>query len=295
MVTKKDMNKEKILLAGATGYLGGFVLTELIGSEYPTRVIVRNSSKLQNLSESVEIINAELTNPESLVNCCEGVGTVISTIGITRQKDGLTYMDVDYKANMNLLAEAIKSDVRKFIYVSVLNGEQMKQLKICEAKEKFVDELKNSGLEYVIVRPNGFFSDMSEFLSMAQAGRIYLFGNGELKVNPIHGEDLARLCVKAISGNEKEIRVGGPETLSQKEIAAIAFEVAGKKQKITFIPDWIRRLILSFAKTFTGSRTYGPIEFFMTVMATEMVAPELGSHTLKAFYQELKQKPAKPS
>ncbi len=295
MVTKKSTNKGKILLAGATGYLGGYVLTELIGREFQTRVIVRNSSKLQNLSESVEIVNAELTNPESLVNCCVGIDTVISTVGITRQKDGLTYMDVDYQANMNLLAEAIKSDIRKFIYVSVLNGEEMRHLKICEAKETFVDELKRSGLDYVIIRPNGFFSDMSEFFSMAQAGRIYLFGNGELKANPIHGEDLARLCVSAISGSETEIKAGGPETLSQNEIAAIAFEIAGKKQKIMFIPDWIRRLILSFVKTFTGSRTYGPIEFFMTVMATEMVAPEFGLHTLKAFYQELKQKTAKPA
>ena len=136
-------------------------------------------------------------------------------------------MDVDYQANKNLLEEAQKSGVRKFIYVSVLNGEKMKHLKICEAKEKFVDELKKSGLDYVVVRPNGFFSDMSEFFTMAQKGRIYLFGNGELRANPIHGGDLANRCIDAISGKENEIRVGGPETLSQNEIAAVAFDVAG--------------------------------------------------------------------
>ncbi|MFA5329422.1 MAG: SDR family oxidoreductase [Prolixibacteraceae bacterium] len=290
MTTKNDILSPKILLAGATGYLGGYVLTELIRQQFPTRVIARNTSKLKNLPESVEVLQARITHPDSLIDCCDSVDTVISTVGITRQKDGLTYMDVDFQANMNLLEEAKKSGVRKFIYVSVLNGEQMRQLKICEAKERFVEELKKSGLDYTVIRPNGFFSDMSEFFSMAQKGRIFLFGNGELKANPIHGEDLAQLVVKAISGNETEIKAGGPETLSQKQIAAIAFEVAGKIQKITFIPDWIRRRVLGLIKTFTGSKTYGPIEFFMTVMAKEMIAPEYGSHTLKAFYQELKEK-----
>lgn len=282
--------KPKILLAGATGYLGNYILKELIKEGYSTRAIVRKSSKLFGYdAEKVEVIQAEVTQSNSLIKCCKSIDTIISTIGITRQKDGLTYMDVDYQANKNLLEEAQKSGVRKFIYVSVLNGEKMRHLKICEAKEKFVDDLKKSGLEYSIIRPNGFFSDMTEFFTMAQKGRVYLFGDGQLKANPIHGEDLAKVCVQTINDDKSEILAGGPQTLSQNEIATVAFEATGKKQKITHIPNWIRIAILKLIKAFTSSKIYGPIEFFMTVMAMEMVAPEYGSHTLKEFYTELKQ------
>jgi hypothetical protein len=45
---------------------------------------------------------------------------------------------------MNLLQEAKKSRVKKFIYVSVLNGENLRHLKICDAKERFVEQLKKS-------------------------------------------------------------------------------------------------------------------------------------------------------
>jgi nucleoside-diphosphate-sugar epimerase len=55
--------------------------------------------------------------------------------GITRQKDGFTYMDVDYQANMNLLEQEKQSGVKRFIYVSVFNGENLRHLKICDAKE----------------------------------------------------------------------------------------------------------------------------------------------------------------
>jgi uncharacterized protein YbjT (DUF2867 family) len=196
-------------------------------------------------------------------------------------------MDVDYQANMNLLKEAKKSGVKKFVYVSVLNGQKLRNLKICDAKELFVEQLKHSGMEYCIIRPNGFFSDMSEFFKMAKGGRIYLFGDGKLRANPIHGEDLAVACVDAIDKSDKEIEIGGPEILTQNEIASIAFDVLGSKPKITYIPNWVRITILKLVKLLTGSKIYGPIEFFMTVLAVDMIAPKYGKHTLREYFMKL--------
>ena len=279
---------KEILLAGSTGYLGSYIAKELKRKGYSVRAIVRNPDKLRQKDiEADEVLKAELTNPDSIKESCKDIGVVISTVGITRQKDGLTYMDVDYQANMNLLEEAKKSGVKRFIYVSVLNGEKLRHLKICNAKEMFVEQLKKSGLDYCIVRPNGFFSDMSEFFNMAKRGRIYLFGNGELKANPIHGEDLATVCVDAIEKADREIEVGGPEILTQNEIALQAFEVLKKRPKITRIPIWVSSLAVNLARFFTSVKTYGPIEFFMTVLAMDMIAPTYGQHTIKNYFKEL--------
>ncbi len=122
---------------------------------------------------------------------------------------------------------------------------------------------------------------------MAKKGRIYLFGNGELKSNPIHGEDLAKLCVNCIYTEDKEIEAGGPEILTQNEIAETAFNTLNKTPRITYIPDWLRKLVLKLITTFTSSKIYGPIEFFLTVMAMNMVAPEYGQHTLKEYFESL--------
>lgn len=285
---------EKILLAGATGYLGRYILEELKRREIPTKVIVRNEKKLPAWAiDEVEVQKAEVTDAASISGCCEGISVVISTVGITRQQDGLTYMDVDYQANLNLLEDAKKHGVKKFIYVSAFNGDKITQLKIAHAKEKFVDALKASGMAYCIMRPNGFFSDMAEMYQMAKKGRIYLFGNGELKSNPIHGADLAEVCVDAIDSTEQEIDIGGPETLTQNDIAGLAFEAAGLKKKITYIPDWVRRAVLKLGKVFMREQKFGPIEFFMTVLAMEMVAPAYGKHRLGQFYHELKQEEEK--
>jgi len=279
---------KKILLAGSTGYLGIYIAKELQQQSYFLKAIARNPKKLeQNNIKTNELLKAKLTDPDSIRDCCKDIDIVISTVGITKQKDGLTYMDVDYQANMNLLKEAKKSGVKKFIYISVLNGDKLKNLKICHAKELFVEQLKHSGLDYCIIRPNGFFSDMSEFFNMAKQGRIYLFGKGEFKANPIHGKDLAVVCVDAIDNPEKEIEIGGPETLTQNEIASMAFDALDKKSKITYIPNWLRIIILKLVKLFTRSKFYGPVEFFMTVMATDMLAPEYGEYKLKEYFINL--------
>ena len=278
----------KVLLAGSTGYLGSYIAKELQRQAYFCRAIARNPEKFKQKNiEANEVIKAELTEPVSITERCKDIDVIISTVGITKQKDGLTYMDVDYQANINLLEEAKKSGVKKFIYVSVLNGEKLRNLKICDAKEMFVEQLKRSGVDYCIVRPNGFFSDMSEFFNMAKRGRVYLFGNGELRANPIHGEDLATVCVDAIVRSDKEVEIGGPETLTQNEIASMAFDILGNKPKTTHIPDWVRVAILKVVRLFTGSKVYGPVEFFLTVMAMDMLAPEYGKHTLKEYFTNL--------
>ena len=280
------MSKNKILLAGATGYLGRFITEKLVEKGYDVRVVVRNKDKINLKAQNLTILEAQVTQPETLKNICENIDVVISTIGITRQKDGLTYMDVDFQANANLIDEAKRRGIKKFIYISVLNGEKLRHLKICEAKEKLGDYLKDSGMDYCIIRPNGFFSDMEDFLKMAKTGKVYLFGDGKLKLNPIHGKDLANEVVKAIGQDKKEINIGGPDLLSHNEIAELALKAYKKPIKVIHLPDWIRKLTLWSVRTFTSLKTYGPIEFFMTTMVMDMEAPQFGNHQLEVFFND---------
>ena len=287
------MKTEKILLAGATGYLGQYILAALLREEYPTRIVVRNKSKLSPdllTHPLLEVVEAEVTEPDTLRGVCKGVHKVISTIGITRQKDGLTYEQVDFQANKNLLDEALREGVRKFIYVSVFKGEAMRHIAIGAAKERFVDALKASGLDYCIIRPSVFYSYMTLFFEMAKAKKdeILLFGKGQYAMNPIHGEDLAEVCVAQLERYEREVNVGGAEIFTQTEIACLAFEVLHKPANISYLPDWVRRLILKMGKYLLPKSIYGAIEFFLTTMAMDVVAPmQVGKHRLKAFFESI--------
>jgi len=190
--TKHETPIQRVLVAGATGYLGGFVAQELKARGHFVRALARSPEKLGGIRGSLdEAVKAEVTRPETLAQVCNGIDVVFSSVGITRQKDGMTFSDVDYQGNKNLLAAAIRAGVKKFVYVSVLNGPNLRHLDIVGAHEDFVDELRGSGIEYAVLRPTGYFSDMGEMLEMARRGRVWLIGSGKSRVNPIHGADLA--------------------------------------------------------------------------------------------------------
>jgi uncharacterized protein YbjT (DUF2867 family) len=278
---------KKVLVAGATGYLGRYLVQELKKQGYWVRALTRNTKKLDDIKNSIdEIFEGEVTKPETLNDICDGIDVVISTVGITRQKDGLTYMDVDYQGNKNLLDHAIQNKVSKFIFISVLNAHQMKDLKGIQAKLLFEEKLIASGLDYTIVRPTGFFSDMLEFLNMAKKGRVSVFGSGENKINPIHGADLAEVCVNLIKESHKEINIGGSKIFTFNEIAELVLQVQNKPIKISRLPNWMIKIILPLMRTFTSSKTYGPIEFMMTVMTMDVVGDSYGTHHLNDFYLE---------
>lgn len=177
---------KRVLIAGATGYLGRYVAEVCKQRGYIVRALGRSEEKLASIKHLVEEVHlGEVTDPESLASLCDGVDIVFSSIGITRQKDNLTFHDVDYQGNCNLLNEALRAGVKKFVYVSVFNGPNLLHLDIVKAHQDFVSRLKGSGMDYSVIRPTGYFSDTSEFLKMAQKGRVYLVGTGQNRMNPL--------------------------------------------------------------------------------------------------------------
>jgi uncharacterized protein YbjT (DUF2867 family) len=279
---------KRILVAGATGYLGGFVAREFKSQGHFVRVLARSPGKLNSLDPAPdEIVQGEITRPETIAHVCDDIDIVFSSVGITRQRDKLTFRDVDYQGNKNLLEVALRAGVQKFVYVSVFNGPNLTHLAIVKAHEDFVAALKTSGIDYAVVRPTGYFSDMTEFLKMAQKGRIYLIGKGANHCNPIHGADLAKACVDAVEGERQEIDVGGPQIMSYREIAELAFASLGKNPRISSVPFWLMKATVALTKIF--SKHQGELlAFFTTAMTSDVVAPSIGTHTLKDHYQGLR-------
>jgi uncharacterized protein YbjT (DUF2867 family) len=278
---------KRVLVAGATGYLGGFVAQELKTRGHFVRALARAPRKLDRLEGSLdEIVEAEVTRPDTLEQVCEGIDVVFSSIGITRQKDGLSFRDVDYQGNKNLLDLALKAGVAKFVYVSAFNGPRLRHLDIVDAHEAFVDALGASGIDYAVLRPTGYFSDMCEFFEMARKGRVWLIGSGENRVNPIHGADLAVRCVEAIDGNQREIDVGGPEVMTWNSVATLAFEVLGRPARTTHVPEWLMWSAVRLVRVF--NRHQGELLAFFTTMATvDVVAPSAGTHKLAAHFRSM--------
>ena len=283
--------KKTYLIAGATGYLGKYLVKAAKSAGHRVIALARSPKNVPACAD--EVITAEATHAESLKGVCDGVDVVVSALGITRQKDGLSYQDVDYQANRNILDEALRAGVKRFAYVHVLNAKQMLHVPMVQAKERFAEELRRASIDSTIVCPSGFFSDIEEFLQMARRGRVYLFGDGRSQVTPIGGRDMAEVCISAVDVEKDELNVGGPETLSFQQMAELAFEVLGKPARITHVPLRAGTFGVAAAKLFGFGKAVGPFEFFVAASALDMQAPHYGSLRLREHFEQLEGKNTK--
>ena len=279
---------KKVLVAGATGYLGNFVVKELKKRNYWVRVLIRKESQKEkfNNMEVDEFFIGEVTQPKTIMGITENIDWVFTSIGITRQKDKLTYLDVDYQGNLNLLLEAEKTKVEFFEYVSVFGADKVPELKIIQAKEKFVDRLKQSSIKSSIIRPTGFFGDLKELLKMGKGGKMYLIGKGENRINPISGNDLAIACIDSMENSKSEVNVGGPKVYTQNQLAEVTFNALKIKGKSIHIPIWVRNLTYTLLKTFTSEKFNGPILFFLKAMTMEAETNKYGEDLLEDFFKQ---------
>lgn len=133
---------------------------------------------------------------------------------------------------------------------------------------------------------------------MARRGRVYLFGDGSALMSPIDGSDLANASVAAIEAGSSRVEIGGPEALTQNEIAEAAFAAVGQSTRISHIPATPVRWLLQLAKLFGFGQSLGALDFFANVSQLDMSAPAHGSRTLMEFFEELadakKADPARP-
>lgn len=273
---------KKVLIVGATGYLGKQLVHAAKRVGHEVRALARDPSRLP--ADVDEVFVAEATDPDSLAAICDGVDVVISALGITRQRDGLTYEAVDYAANRNVLNEALKAKVERFAYVHVLNAGRMLNVPMVKAKARFAEELRQAPIASTIINPSGFYSDLGEVLKMVQCGRVYLFGNGNTHVSPISGRDMAEVCISAIDDQVDTIDVGGPETLTFNEVARLAFKVLNQPAKITHLPLGLGKLAVRLAKLLGFGKTVGAFEFFVAASGIDMDAPNFGNQILEQHF-----------
>ncbi len=286
---------QMVLVAGSTGYIGRYVVRELAERGYRVRALTRSEERLGDpgpfdapavRDACHDVVIAEATQADTLHAAFEGVDAVVSTLGISRQRDGLSFDQVDHLANKNLVDLAATSKVEKFIYVSLWDPEIVAHLEIVRAHEKVVALLESSGVAHTVVRPSGYFSDMGVLLDMARRGRSFVIGDGMNRMNPIHGADVARVCADALQSPERELGAGGPDVFTQREAAELAFQVLGRAPKITSIPVWACNLLARGIGLL--STQFGDLaEFLVTAGQVSAVAPKVGRMTLREYFEGL--------
>jgi len=222
----------KVLLAGAFGNLGFEILKALVNKNHEVIAADLKEKEGNELVGKYTFKAIDATKPETLVGICDGVDVVITTMGLTGASTVVTSYDIDYQGNLNLLNEAKKANIAKFVYISVIACKEpgAEKVPMLHAKAMFEDELLKSGLPYVIHRPTGYFYDICKvFKQYVDKGEMQLLkGYHDIKANVVDCPDFASFIVEHMNDNNAIYEVGGKETYTYEEMAKMCLRAAGK-------------------------------------------------------------------
>ena len=282
-------NGKSVVIAGATGYLGRYLVKSAHARGYRVRALVRVEGRLGDARRLCdEVFVGEATKPDTLAGLCDGADFVMSSLGnrtLARKPD---CFEVDFQGNMNILARAREAGVSQFVFVSVLGGPAFRgRVPQIEARERVVDALRAGSTPWTVIRPSGFFNDMSEFLGMARRGRVWIPGGGA-RFNPIHGADLAEVCLDSVGrpgSYGREIPAGGPDSLTMHEVGMLAFEALGRPPRISEVPLWALGAAGSVIRPF-NSNLASLILMMWALAQGDATCDAYGTHRLKDFFRD---------
>ena len=243
--SKATHAQELVLVVGATGALGSEIVRQLCGSGKSVRAVVRKTTdenKRDKLAAfPIEIVHADLTEPETLDDACRGVTIVVSTAtAIMSRLESDTIQSVDETGQIALVRAAKRAGVRHFVYISFVPSSLHYAFQT--AKRNVEQQVQESGMTYTILQPTAF---MEIWLSPAlgfnpKQGKVNILGDGSQPVSWVSMHDVARFAVAAT--NEKHftnqtIPLGGPEALAPLRVVKIFEEIGAPNINVSHIPE----------------------------------------------------------
>lgn len=230
------------LVVGATGLVGQQIALGLRRQGRAVRGLVRGGTRHEKavslIAAGIEIVDADLSKPETLPAACAGVETLLCTA--TSMPQGKDLRRVDHDGVLALIESAERSGVQHFVYTSY-SGNIREDSPLETAKRDCEKRLLAARMRATILRPSYF---MEMWLSPAlgfdpASGRARIYGSGEAKVSYVSVHDVVAFAL-AVAANASHpsafLEMGGPEPVSQLDAVATFERLLGKKCELEKVP-----------------------------------------------------------
>ncbi|MFB6096889.1 MAG: complex I NDUFA9 subunit family protein [Haloferacaceae archaeon] len=236
----------RVLVTGGTGFIGAHLCRELDDRGHDVTALARTPGEA-DLPEGVATAVGDVTAAESIQGAFEGQDAVVNLVALSplfkpSGGDEMHY-EVHLRGTENVVAAAADHGVDRLVQMSALGADPDGETAYIRAKGMAEEVVRESDLDWTIVRPSVVFGEDGEFVSftkkLAPPYLTPLPGGGRTRFQPIFVEDLVPMLADAL---EDERHVGqtyelaGPEVLTLADVARIAHRAAGQKTNVVPVP-----------------------------------------------------------
>ncbi|MCS6803634.1 MAG: NAD-dependent epimerase/dehydratase family protein [Acidobacteriota bacterium] len=252
-----------ILITGGTGLVGSHLIEDLITGGIPAhslRALVRPQRDTAFLrAQGVELCYGDVTDPDSLKAALSGIQTVFHCAAAVDEKRRELFWQVNYQGTVNLLQEAQRAGVQRFVHVSTIGVYGLLQTSPATeehpknplrpyaaaklAAEEKLWQYHQSGLNVVVLRPTAIVGERDRTITkrlvqLARRRVVPLIGDGRSHVSFVYVKDLTRAMILA---SQSERAVGHAYnvqgfTAPIRQVLEFFIDAVGSRAKLIPIP-----------------------------------------------------------
>jgi NADH dehydrogenase len=243
----------RVLVTGATGFVGNEMVKELLARGHRVRALVRPGSqdKLQVRDRVGEVIG-DVLDRQAVLQAAPGCDAVIHLVGIIREfpRRGVTFESLHVEATHNVVDAARAAGARRYLQMSALGARPAPADPYHTTNYRADEYVMAAAPAWTIFRPSVIYGpgdqSINLFAQIIKSSAVYpVIGDGNYQMQPAPVGKVARAFAKALELPDTENRiydVGGPEPLTFNRIIDIIAAVLGKKVYKLHLPVWPMRL-----------------------------------------------------
>ena len=242
----------RIVLLGATGFVGHHLLPALSAAGHHCIVLSRYQPGCRELAliPGVELRQANVHDPESLISHMQGADAAVNMVGILNEsgRNGAGFRKAHVELVEKLIAACRAAGVRRLLQVSALNAGQGDSHYLI-SKGQAEDLIRSAvDIDSTIVQPSVIFGMGDEFFNrfaaLLKLLPVFPLACPAAKMQPVWVGDVAAAITAALDDSEsigKTLVMVGPKEFSLKELVERAAAMAGLKRKVIGLPDVLSR------------------------------------------------------
>lgn len=230
------------LVTGAFSYSGSYIAERLLASGRRVRTLTFHPDRAHPLQARVDTFRYRFDDLAALTHSLEGVSTLYNTFWVRFDHGQTSFADAIEKSRM-LFCAANSARVERIVHVSIANPSIESPLPYFRGKALVENALAESGLRHSIVRPTWIFGGERDVLTNNIAWilrRMPVFplpGDGSYPVQPVHVDDLARICIDAAGSNsDLVIDAAGPDRMPFRDFIALVRGAVSARSPIVHVP-----------------------------------------------------------